>query len=266
VSIAEQDISEIRGKEFIPDSQQSLLPDPVERTDEETQSMEISKVHEIPESSSPARPNRSEQDSQASSPVLTMLSQAKSATSIRGLRTATTYYTPLPHLMRHMNRSSQFDSRVSILAVVVRAMSKPERAERGARDYFAKFRISQPDAWPTTTLATVFRPVRNALPVLAKGDVVLLSLFDVVALKGGTNGVRSGEGSGWCVWKMPAASVGGGRARDGLRPVWTWKSGEKPGKGSVDEIVGPPVEFGDEEREEAERLASWWTGVDGAKL
>lgn len=162
---------------------------------------------------------------------------------IRGFRTAMNYYTPLQHLVNHMNRSSQYDSHMNVMAVVARSASKPERADKGARDWFTKFRITQPDAWPTTYLVSVFRPFERALPEVEKGDIVLLSSFDVVPLKGGTAGLKSSDGCGWHTWKTSGGSLGA-------------------------EADGPPAEFGDEEREVASTMAKWWNnaGKEDARL
>jgi hypothetical protein len=267
---AERDAAMLHRKDIIPDSQESILSKPDEILGEVTQrNGSTSKASEVlgspPSTHLSKERSTATQDSQTSSQVLSMIDQAKSV-SIHGLRTPVTYYTPLSHLVRHMNRSSQFDSRVSVIAIVSRDTSKPERADKGARDYFTKFRVTQPDFWSITTLVTVFRPFKNSLPVLKKGDVVLLSFFDVIGLKGGTNGLKSGEGSGWCFWRVPSMLTGGRAAKDVVKPIWAQKAGEKAGKGNVEEIMGPPVEFGDEEREEAERLANWWDSVDGARL
>jgi hypothetical protein len=235
-------------RDVIPDSQPSSIPEANSQrnTRGDSQNLTAPSRRRLRKKQSSLSTITSDDSSQ----VLEMLSQAKSKSDIRGLRTAITYYTPLPHLITYINRSSQQE--VSIIAVVVRATTTPERAEVGQRDYFTKFRVSQPDAWPTTTLVSVFRPFKKALPTLGKGDVVLLSMFGVMALKGGTNGLRSGEKSGWCIWTK--------------RPGDEAAAKDAASVGGMKETMGPPVELGDEERAEVGRMAKWWASVEEAKL
>jgi hypothetical protein len=151
-----------------------------------------------------------------------------------------------------MNRSSQFDSDIDILAIVYRATSDPVRAERGPRDYFTKFRITQPGFWPNTTLVTVFRAWKEALPRAAAGDAVLLRVVDVIGLRGGGAGLKSNEGSAWCIWKTELVPD---KSEQGQKPAWAIKTMTD---GVMEEVCGPPVEIGKEERDEAERLRKWW--------
>jgi hypothetical protein len=255
--------SQLKGKDVIPDSQPPSESIPT--IAEETGSNGATKPMTIPDSQSelPVSTKLSTltpQEEETSSQVLEMLSHARSKTEIRGLRTPITYYTPLPHLIRHLNRSSQFDSRVNIIAIVSRASSKVERAKTGARDHFTKFRVTQPDSWPSSTLVQIFRPFKSAVPLVTKGDVVLLSMFDVIALKGGTTGLNSGEPSGWVAWRTAQGSSD--VAKDATKPEWARRMGSR----IVEEVTGPPVELGDEEREAADRMAKWWVESEAAKL
>jgi hypothetical protein len=154
-----------------------------------------------------------------------------------------------------MNRSSQFDSDIDILAVVYRATSDPVRADKGPKDYFTKFRITQPGFWPRTTLVTVFRAWKEALPTAAAGDAVLLRGMDVLGLRGGGAGLRSNEASAWCVWKTGLIPD---KSEQGRKPAWARRIITD---GVMEEVCGPPVEIGKEERDEAERLRKWWTKV-----
>ena len=176
-------------------------------------------------------------------------------TSAKGLRTPLSYYTPLANLATHMNRSSQFDSAVDILAIVYRATSDPMRADKGPKDYFTKLRVTQPGFWPRTTLVTVFRAWKAALPRAVAGDAVLLKCVDVVGLRGGGAGVRSTEGSAWCVWKVQvvASAVEG----ESEKPAWARRETRE----IVEEVSGPPVEIGAEERNEAKQLRDWWVEI-----
>lgn len=227
------------------DNQANSLPAMQEEPTQDPETATLSQVKVIQETPQLAHPNQEQStisEQESSQAVLDMLSNSRRP-DIRGFRTAMNYYTPLQHLVNHMNRSSQYDSHMNVMAVVARSASKPERADKGARDWFTKFRITQPDAWPTTYLVSVFRPFERALPEVEKGDIVLLSSFDVVPLKGGTAGLKSSDGCGWHTWKTSGGSLGA-------------------------EADGPPAEFGDEEREVASTMAKWWNnaGKEDARL
>jgi len=102
---------------------------------------------------------------------------------------------------------------------------------------------------------TVFRAWKAALPRAVAGDAVLLKCVEVVGLRGGGAGVRSTEGSAWCVWKGQAvAKPAGGEAE---KPAWARRDTSE----AVEEVSGPPVEIGAEEREEARQLRDWWVKI-----
>lgn len=172
-----------------------------------------------------------------SSVVTTLQSQLKSrkqpAPSSKGLRTRLSYYTPLTQLLSHLNCLPP--STVDILAVVARATKPPERAAAGPRDYYTVLSVTDPASWPATTQVQVFRPWKAAVPVAETGDVVLLRGFGVKSRKGRA-GLLSAEESAWCVWRFEV-----GRRRE--------------------EMKGPPVEIGVEEREVAGGLRGWWENV-----
>jgi hypothetical protein len=203
--------------------------------------------HEIIE---PFTPTASREIAHASSPVelspaLSQLLKRVTQSPASGLRTRTAYYTPLANLVSTLNRFSAYDNLVDVLVIVTRDSTRPLRAEKGPKDYFTKFRVSQPGFWPNTTLVSVFRPFKAALPSAQKGEVVLLRDFDGGSLKGGLVGLISNARSGWCVFKRAESEEDDGR-RVREKSV------------GAEEARGPPVEFGDEERAEAERLMEWW--------
>jgi hypothetical protein len=77
-------------------------------------------------------------------------------------------------------------------------------------------------------------------------------MFGVMALKGGTNGLKSGGKSGWCIWTKQLGDEAAAK--------------DAASAGGMKETMGPPVELGDEERAEVGRMAKWWASVEEAKL
>ncbi|KAI9685208.1 MAG: hypothetical protein M1822_004795 [Bathelium mastoideum] len=171
-----------------------------------------------------------------------------------GIRTSNAYYTPLTRLARLLNSSASASSQPpassthpSIIACATRASTTPQRAKNGPRDWLTRFRVSAPGLWPEEVRVSIFRPYKEALPVVGVGEAVLLREFGVVGDggKGGGEdesggkgvGLRSAAGSGWCVWRVEGGKgLGWGR----------------------EEMSGPPVEFGDKERDAARALRGWW--------
>ncbi|KAF2663795.1 hypothetical protein BT63DRAFT_112152 [Microthyrium microscopicum] len=177
-----------------------------------------------------------------------------------GLRTPMSYYVPLANLMTYMNASSQYDSSVDTLAIVYRETSVPARADKGRKDWYTKIRVTQPGFYPKTTLLQVFRPHKEDLPVASKGDVLLCRAFEVIGMKGGGAGMKTANGSAWVVFK--------GATKDKTKEESPRKKRKTAhaGEGEETELMsGPPVEYGDEERAEAERLKEWWTDLQAKK-
>ncbi|KAI9695067.1 MAG: hypothetical protein M1820_008960 [Bogoriella megaspora] len=222
--------------------------------------------------------------------------------SQKGTRTQHAYYTPLSSLANLLN--SDPSATPDILAVAIMDSKTPERAKAGPKDYFTSFKIVDPSLGPADkgTEVRCFRPYKAALPIVNRGDAVLLRAFTVVGRKGKTDLV-SGEGSGWCVWRFGEKENGGGMgtrrsprklreksasqasqsSQDRGGPVWAKRQSKsgfksfarmdsedeedvKDGVGDVrEEMRGPPVEFGKQEREIVRGLRGWWekSGRDG---
>ncbi|KAF1996424.1 hypothetical protein P154DRAFT_623196 [Amniculicola lignicola CBS 123094] len=166
-----------------------------------------------------------------------------------GLSTPISYYTPLKDLTFFLNRSSQHHggSNPDILALVTKSTTLPKRAEKGPRHYNTTLHITDLSSHPSTTTVQIFRPFASALPVAETGDVILLRRFSVKSLNRKAM-LISGEESSWCVWRWG-------------KPLWGKKSG---GFGEVrgrEEVRGPPVECGEGEWAEVERLRGWWRDV-----
>ena len=124
---------------------------------------------------------------------------------------------------------------MDVLAAVSGGTAAPRRAKAGARHWFCALRVVDASGGGAGAPVRVlcFREWRAALPVAERGDVLLLRAFEVVGAKGAPGfELRSGEGSAWCVWRGGAVGA--------------------------EEVRGPPVEVGEEEREEARRLKAWF--------
>ena len=180
-----------------------------------------------------------------------------------GFSTPLSYFTPLARLDSLLNPSSQGAygsvNTVDVFAVVTESTTEPARAKAGPKDFYTLFRITDSSLGPHASLRVeVFRPFKNTLPAAKEGDVVLLRAFAVKSRKRQPY-LLSSDASAWCVFRYPklsdtAAGKGGKR-----KPKWALKAGEGVGDGPVsEEMKGPPVEFGIEERGHARDLRLWW--------
>jgi hypothetical protein len=163
----------------------------------------------------------------------------------QGFRTPLSFYTPLASIPPFLNLPSQSpDSTLDVLALVTRDATPAARAKAGPRDYHTVFSITDLSTYPEQIQVQVFRPWKLAIPIAEAGDVVLLRGFGVRSREGRA-GLLSTEESAWCVWRF------------GI-PVWGMKRGEFGELETREEVKGPPVELGREERMEVERLRGWW--------
>ena len=153
-------------------------------------------------------------------------------TSQLDFRTQFSYFAPLSTIEQH------FNSTVDVLATVV-SSTKPSRATKGPRDYHQTISITDPSSSsssantiPSCTTAQIFRPYKQALPILQPGDALLLRNFKVQLQKHRPM-LLSTEASAWAVF----------------------------GQDTDVQIRGPHVEFGKEEVGIAETLTEWWHGL-----
>lgn len=205
-----------------------------------------------------------------------------------GLRTKQSYYTPLSSLSSSLNYpSSSQDAGVDVLALVIRDTSAPKRAESGPRDWQTVLSITDPSlfiwkaeeggsgevaesqaatASPTRRIQVqIFRPWKSALPQAEKGDVVLLRNFAVRSRKGKVF-LMSGEASAWVVWRFGARRPAEA-APPGVAAKYAWMRKESAEERlGMEECKGPPVEVGDEERDEVQRLREWWKRVEAMRV
>ncbi|KAF2773996.1 hypothetical protein EJ03DRAFT_323343 [Teratosphaeria nubilosa] len=175
-----------------------------------------------------------------------------------GFTTSNGYFHPLASLERYLNPASQ-TGEVDVLAVVTDFTSAPQRAKAGPRDFYTVFKISDSSLEIDGSIGVeVFRAWKAVLPVAEVGDVVLLRGF-VVKSKKRQPYLLSTERSAWCVWKY---------AELARLETQASVSSQLDGKPHVrEEIHGPPVEFGDEERAVVKRLRRWFeeTHAEAAK-
>ncbi|KAK4501753.1 hypothetical protein PRZ48_007562 [Zasmidium cellare] len=209
---------------------------------------------------SPRRSTRQEteaEDTTVDEP--TTLKRQKSS----GFSTSLSYFIPLSNLDEKLGPASQYqtDNTVDILAVVTDETKVPERAKSGPKDYFTIFRItdsSLPDG--ETTRVEVFRHWHSVLPKAQVGDVILLRAFAVKTRKRQPY-LISTDSSAWCVWRY-AEIEGEGDSAEKHVPV-TRKRGASfsATSGAREEVRGPPVELGEEERGRVAELRKWWKGL-----
>lgn len=189
----------------------------------------------------------------------------------KGLRTPISYFTSLSSLLPYVNSSSPFDSHLDVLATVSQKSSNPRRAKRGPKHWYTQLNIvdaslASVDDNTQSIRVQCFRPYRNKLPKVEVGDVVLLRAFKVISAKTGLGvGLRSGENSAWCVWRFEQSREA---SKDNHTPLWAQKALEK--LADLEEVTGPHVEIGAEERQEVWRLKVWWESmkkdIEKAKL
>jgi hypothetical protein len=186
----------------------------------------------------------------------------------KGLRTPLSYFSPLSSLRPYVNSPSQFDAELDVLAVVSHKSSDPKRAEKIPRDWYTQFNIVDaslppPDDNTRGVRVQCFRRNKRVLPKAEVGDVVLLRAFEVISAKGGLGtGLRSGESSAWCVWRFDQSEE---TSEGSYKPVWAQNASASRMVIDCEEVNGPPVEIGAEEREEVWRLKAWWERVSSDK-
>ena len=104
-----------------------------------------------------------------------------------------------------------------------------------------------------TVNVEVYRPWKATLPAAHVGDVILLRAFTVKSRKRQVY-LLSTDSSAWCVWRYEGAPAA---EEDQSKPIWARKrlTGDVTAR---EEIKGPPVELGEEERAHAGQLRNWW--------
>lgn len=147
----------------------------------------------------------------------------------RALRTLLSEFTALKVLRYHLNH------KLEVLAVATTSSSDPQRGRGGLRQFLTTFNITDVTIAPSAvTEVQVYRPYKEALPIVKSGDGVLLRDFQVISAKNRGFALRSEETSSWAVFRGE----------------------EEP------EVRGPPVELGDEEEKHVALLRQWYGDLD----
>ncbi|OWP01501.1 hypothetical protein B2J93_6382 [Marssonina coronariae] len=156
---------------------------------------------------------------------------------LRALRTDLTQFSTLKVLKFQINKKLDF------LALVTTAPPDPVRAKKGPRQYQITFNITDPSIAPTHVVEVqVFRPYKAALPIVKPGDGILLRNFQVMSVQSrGGFALRStqDEASSWAVFKKDNSEV---------------------------DVRGPPVEYGDGEKNHVSQLKEWYEALDETAL
>lgn len=156
----------------------------------------------------------------------------------RALRTELGEFTALKVLRFHLTQ------KLDVLGVVTTVPPEPERAKAGPRHYQITFNITDqsiaPGGSPPVTEVQIFRPYKDALPIVKVGDGILLRNFLVVSVKNRGFALQSSEASSWAVFK-----------------------GEE--EEQID-VRGPPVEYGAGEKKQIAMLRSWYTDLDSKAM
>lgn len=180
-----------------------------------------------------------------------------------GLITSLAYFTPLSRLDEQLNPSSQQaygSGTIDVFVVVTDRTTEPERAKSGPKDFFTMFKaVDSSVLSDNCTTIEVFRPWKATLPVAEVGDVVLLRNFAVKSRNRQTY-LLSTDASAWCVWRYGSVSAPGD---DGIKPPWAHRRiGNAKCEVRREEMKGPPVELGEQERRYSKCLRDWWITLD----
>ncbi|KAI5365464.1 putative telomeric single stranded DNA binding POT1/Cdc13, nucleic acid-binding protein [Septoria linicola] len=253
------------------------LPKPAELSSRKSFTSRLGHVPEVISSwFSPRRSSRQQQQTELETTFIDDTINEKAEilqrTTSNGIVTSSAYYTPLSNLDEKLNAASQpgVDNTIDVLAVVTDDTKTPERAKGGPRDYFTILKLVDPSTSKSKSNPTrveVFRPWHATLPVARAGDVVLLRSFAVKSRKRQPY-LLSTDASAWLVWKFEEAESGAGKQRPGSSSVVSprrTRRGSLIGAGAREEVKGPPVELGDEERQRARELSAWWQGLSSKK-
>ncbi|RDL36439.1 uncharacterized protein BP5553_05791 [Venustampulla echinocandica] len=153
----------------------------------------------------------------------------------RALRTELGEFTALKVLRYHLNH------KLDVLAIVTTTPPEPQRSKGGPRHYQITFNITDPSIGPNGVAEVqIFRPYKEALPVVQAGDGVLLRSLQVISVKNRGFGLRSeqSEASSWAVFK----------------------------DGEEAEVRGPPVEYGMAEKNHIVDLKTWYGSLDAVAM
>jgi hypothetical protein len=182
-----------------------------------------------------------------------------------GIATSYSYFVPLSGLEKRLNSPGQphHKTTIDVLSVITQNTKKPERAKSGPKDFFTVLSIIDPSVEDPTNAVTVevFRPWHAQLPIAHAGDIVLLRDFAVKSRKRQPY-LLSTDASAWCVWRYAMNEPDAGSNEVRPSPIHhTRASGLDDAR---EEVKGPPIELGEEERVRAGELHGWWQGLQEA--
>jgi hypothetical protein len=152
----------------------------------------------------------------------------------RHLRTQLSEFTALKVLRYHLNQ------KLDVLAVATTTPPEAQRARGGPRHYQIFFNITDPTIAPSAVIQVqVSRPYKSALPIVQVGDGILLRGFRVTSVRQGfaLQSDQTGESS-WAVFKT----------------------------GDEIEVKGPPVEYGEEEKDHLSQMRLWYSTLDSTAI
>lgn len=148
----------------------------------------------------------------------------------RALRADLADYTELRSIRYHLHQ------KLDILAIAVTAPPDPVRAKTGPRQYNISFLVTDHSTAPSNVVEVqIFRPYKDALPLVAVGDAVLLRNFQVISVKGRGFALRSDQNDA-CAWAVF-------RSDQGVKEP---------------QIRGPPVEIVTAEEQYIADLHQWF--------
>lgn len=151
----------------------------------------------------------------------------------RGTSTGLTYLVHLASLHEYHNQL------IDVLAVAASTSPLPERAKTGPKDYFTTTYLVDASLEPDTSISVqVFRPRKNAIPTVKRGDVMLLRNFKVQSQKRKPF-LLSNDESAWAVFSRIDAN-------------------DSATKSTKVVMSGPPLEYGGAEEELVQDGLSWW--------
>ena len=152
--------------------------------------------------------------------------------STEGLQTPLSYFPPLSTITPPSLRPQKFNPTVDIIGII--RHTTPISKSHNGPDFVLPLHLVDPSTGPNSGLSVLlFRPHKSALPAHADVGAVFLATNMKVQSHQHRAQVRTGEDSGWVVFPLE-------------------------GSGEVVGDMGPPVEFGEEERVMVKKLQWWW--------
>lgn len=181
----------------------------------------------------------------------------------QGISTSLSYFHPLATVQDYLNQPA---TTVDIVAVSTGESAQAAKAKSGPRDFFTILYLVDPSldeqnqsGVAKDMRAEIFRPWKASLPTADAGDVVLLRNFVVKSQKHRTY-LLSSDASSWCVWRFSTTGPREQDEQDMFKPMWARKQQHTV----KEEMKGPPMDVGLEEREKVKELRKWWEALQAS--